>query len=103
MAKAHRTHVVPAESGWTVRRDGTRKSGVYKTQREAVDAAKRELRKSGGEVFVHGKDGRIREADTVGKSGVGREVKDPPRGGKLTKSEVKDAVWNGSKALRRAP
>lgn len=82
--------------------DGKAEARVYKTKREAVDAAKRELRKSGGDVFVHGRDGRIREADAVGKGRVGRDVKDPPRVGRLSKSKVRDAVWNGSKGLRRA-
>jgi hypothetical protein len=99
VAKARKTHVIPAKSGWALRNGGMTKSAVYKTQTEAVNAAKLELRGGGGEVFIHGRDGRIRQADSVGKSHVGRVVKDPPKRGKLAKSRVKDAVWNGSKAL----
>lgn len=93
--------MVPAEHGWTVKRGGKTRARVYKTVDEAIQAAKIELRTSGGEVFVHGRDGRIRDADTVGKGRVGRDVKDPPRAGQLSKSQVKDAVWNGSETLRR--
>ena len=81
--------------------DGEATERVFKTQDEAVDAAKQSLRKSGGgEVVIHRRDGRIRDLDTVGKGAHGRDVKLPPRGGRLSRSEVRDAVWNGSKAIR---
>ncbi len=57
-----RVHVVPTEDGWQVRREGAdRATGVYRTQAEATEAAQSVLRRSGGEVRVQGRDGRIRE------------------------------------------
>lgn len=101
MAKALRFHVVPAKSGWQVKASSGRHSGVYKTQKAAEAAAKTiARRRGGGEVFIHGRDGRIRDADTVGKGKETRVIKDPPHGGQLTKEQIRDAVWNGSKALR---
>jgi Uncharacterized protein conserved in bacteria (DUF2188) len=101
MAKSRRIHVLQTEAGWAIKTEGGARVSVHKTQDEAVDAAKHDLRDRGGEVVVHGRDGRIRYVDSIGKSAVGRELKDPPRGGKLTKERVKSAVWNGSRALRR--
>jgi hypothetical protein len=60
-------HVVRRDDGWGVRREGAgRDSGHYPTQREAEDAARRMTRNSGGgEVITHGRDGAIRDSDTV--------------------------------------
>ncbi|WP_428663058.1 DUF2188 domain-containing protein [Reyranella sp.] len=66
-------HVVPTEDGWLVRRDGAdRATGVYRTQAEATEAAQSVLRRSGGEVRVQGRDGRIRESMTVGRESMAR-------------------------------
>jgi len=66
MARNNR-HVVPSGDGWAVRREGaSRASGIFGTQREAEDAARRMERNSGGgEVVTHGRDGRIRDSDTI--------------------------------------
>ena len=61
-------HVVAhPDGGWAVRRPGsTKASARTKTQDEAVGRAKDILRRQGGgEVRIHGRDGRIRDADTV--------------------------------------
>lgn len=67
MAKERR-HVVPnPEGGWDVKKPGSNRSSSHtKTQQEAVDRA-REIVKNqgGGEVRIHGKDGKIRDSDTI--------------------------------------
>jgi hypothetical protein len=66
-------HVVPTEDGWRVRREGAdRATGVYRTQAEATEAAQSVLRRSGGEVRVQGRDGRIRESMTLGRESMAR-------------------------------
>ena len=61
-------HVVPTSDGrWAVRREGAdRASGLFDTQRDAQNRARViEHNTGGGEVVIHGQDGRIRDSDTV--------------------------------------
>jgi hypothetical protein len=61
-------HVVPNPSGgWDVRApDGRPSSAHTKTQGDAIDRARGIVGNSGGgEVVIHGRDGRIRDSDTV--------------------------------------
>ncbi|GEM_PF-6056288 len=60
-------HVVPGQNGWEVRTSRAgRAAAASTTQREAVDRARDIIYKSGGgEVVIHGGDGRIRAKDTV--------------------------------------
>jgi Uncharacterized protein conserved in bacteria (DUF2188) len=70
--------VVPNPGGgWDVRKDGgTRASSHHPTQPKAARAAKDYARTAGGgEVRVHGRDGKIRTADTIATSDPF-----PPRG-----------------------
>jgi hypothetical protein len=61
------------DGGWQVRREGTgRAAGVYSTQTEATEAAKSTLRRSGGELRVQGRDGRIRESMTLGRDSMAK-------------------------------
>lgn len=60
-------HVVPHEDGWAVRSAGSqRATSIHDTQGEAVAAGREIARNQGAELFVHGRDGRIRERDTHG-------------------------------------
>ena len=60
-------HVVPSGGKWSVRRAGaSRASGVYATQREAIERAKDMARKQQTELYIHGRDGRIRERSSYG-------------------------------------
>jgi hypothetical protein len=60
-------HVVPNGKGWSVRKAGAaRASGTYKTQTEAVDKAVKIARNQKTELYIHGKDGRIRERNSYG-------------------------------------
>lgn len=65
---------------WTVKRAGAeRASDTARTQQRAEQIAKRLSGKSGGgEVRIHGRDGKIRDSDTVPP---GRDP-NPPRDGK---------------------
>ena len=62
-------HVVPHEGGWAVRGEGnTRVTSVHDTQQEAIDAGREIARNQGGELLIHGRDGRIWERDSSGLS-----------------------------------
>ena len=61
-------HVVPNPGGgWDVKKGGAeRSSGHRPTQKDAIDRAREIVRNGGGgEVVIHGRDGRIRDKDTV--------------------------------------
>jgi hypothetical protein len=47
---------------------------VHETQREAIEAAREIARNQNTELFIHGRDGRIRERDSHGQDPF------PPRG-----------------------
>lgn len=68
-------HVVPSAGGWRVVRAGAaRASSVHDTQAEAVAAATRIARNQRTELYVHGRDGRIRERNSYGNDDY------PPKG-----------------------
>lgn len=61
-------HVTKDPSGgWDVKKEGsTRISGNFETQKEAEKEAKQySSNNGGGEVKIHGLDGKIRDSDTV--------------------------------------
>jgi len=61
-------HVVPnPDGGWDVRAPGAqRSSGHDDTQADAISRAREIVHSAGGgEVVVHGRNGRIRDSDTV--------------------------------------
>lgn len=61
-------HVVPTGDGkWAVKAPGgKRASSVSGTKREALDKARQVVRnQGGGEVRIHGRDGRIQDSDTI--------------------------------------
>ena len=77
----NRRNVTPSGDGrWAVQRPGaTRASSIHDTQQGAVDRARAALNNTGGgELTIHGRDGRIRDSDTVGGGGDPF----PPRDGK---------------------
>ena len=65
----NRRHITPRDGGkkWADKAAGaTKAAGVYDTQKEAQTAARRRLQRSGGgELTTHGRDGKIRDSDTV--------------------------------------
>ena len=52
---------------WVNKRSGAGKAtSLHDTQADAVDTARQNLRNSGGgELSIHGRDGKIRQKDTV--------------------------------------
>ncbi len=71
-------HVVPSENGgWNVVKPGGARSSAHTTtQQEAVDRARTIVTNlGGGEVRIHGRNGQIRDSDTVG----GGHDPNPPR------------------------
>lgn len=77
MANRSNVHVVQRGEGWgALREGGARASRVYGTQAEAIEAARQMARDGGGELLIHGRDGRIRARDSYGNDPC------PPRDGK---------------------
>lgn len=77
MSNVNNRHVVKRDDGWAVLApEGKRASAVTGTQKEAIDRAKTIVGNAGGgEVSIHGTDGRIRAADTVKPGNDPRGVK----------------------------
>ena len=68
-------HVVRHKDGWAVRGAGSqRATSVHPTQQEAIDTAREIARNQGTELFIHGRDGRIRARDSYGNDPF------PPKG-----------------------
>ena len=68
-------HVVPSGGKWSVRRAGSsRASGTYNTQKEAVKKATEKARSEQTELYIHGRDGRIRDRNSYGQDPF------PPKG-----------------------
>lgn len=68
MSNQNRRHVVPNDKGgWdVVRPDGQRASAHADTQKAAQDRAREIVHNAGGgEVVTHGRDGKIRDSDTI--------------------------------------
>lgn len=68
-------HVVPSATGWSVRKAGASKaSSTHSTQQEAIAAATKIARNQQTELYIHGRDGRIRERNSYGHDPL------PPKG-----------------------
>lgn len=68
MGRRKRRHIVPnAKGGWDVKAPrADRASSHHRTQGEAERRAKDILTNlGGGEAVIHGRDGRVRDSDTV--------------------------------------
>lgn len=60
-------HVVPRGNKWSVRKAGaSRASGTFPTQQKAINEAKKIAKNQGTELYIHGRDGRIRERNSYG-------------------------------------
>ena len=78
MAASNNRHVVPnAKGGWDVKAPGSERASAHATTQAQAERRAKEIVSNlgGGEVRVHGKDGRIRDSDTVAP---GRDP-NPPR------------------------
>jgi len=68
-------HVVPSGSKWSVIRAGAKRASKnYQTQQEAMEVARNRAKREGGELYVHGRDGRIRDRSSFGRDPF------PPKG-----------------------
>lgn len=68
-------HVVPRGDRWAIHSTGAqRMAGVYLTQEEAITIARSRARAQGTELYIHGRDGRIRERNSYGHDPL------PPKG-----------------------
>lgn len=68
-------HIVRHKDGWAVRGAGSqRASSVHSTQRGAIGAGRHLAQSQKTELFVHGRDGKIRERDSYGNDPF------PPKG-----------------------
>lgn len=67
--KKSTSHVEPnLKGGWSVRSSGSsRASRIFETQDEAVRHAKSKAAREAGTLYVHGRDGSIREKRTFEK------------------------------------
>jgi uncharacterized protein YdaT len=75
MVNSKRHHVVPHESGWAVRREGSaRASTVTRTKDQAIDRARGIAERERGGVVIHRENGTIQEERTYGDDPF------PPRG-----------------------
>ncbi len=61
-------HVVPNKNGgWSVKGEGNTKASHHtKTQAEAINIARNITKNQSSELFIHGKNGQIRERDSHG-------------------------------------
>ncbi|MCY4307667.1 MAG: DUF2188 domain-containing protein [Rhodobacteraceae bacterium] len=61
-------HVVFRSGKWAVRRTGSeRVTRKFNTQKEAIREARRIAKNQGAELYIHGRDGRIRDRDSYGR------------------------------------
>jgi len=67
-SRATSQHVVKSTTGgWAVKKGGsTRATKVHKTQGAAISQARTIAKKQKAELYIHGRDGRIREKDSYG-------------------------------------
>ncbi|RNM14047.1 DUF2188 domain-containing protein [Nocardioides pocheonensis] len=61
-------HITPRDDGqWNVIRDGAqRASSVHPTQADATDAGRATARREQTELYIHGRDNKIRDRDSYG-------------------------------------
>lgn len=75
MSKSKNQHVVKHQDGWAVKGAGNdRANKVTDTQKEAIQVAREIAKNQQSELFIHGKNGRIRERDSFGNDPF------PPKG-----------------------
>jgi len=77
MSGASRDVVPNPNGGWDVTKPDSRRASAHTdTQAAAIDRAREIVTNAGGgEVRIHGRDGRLRDSDTVG----GGNDPNPPR------------------------
>lgn len=73
--ESNNQHVLPRSGEWAVKKAGaSRDTKIFSKQSKAIDFAKDIAKNKGAELFIHSRDGRIRERNTYGKDNY------PPKG-----------------------
>lgn len=68
-------HITPHKDGWQVKRAGNSKaSKVCPTQKECIGYGTQQAKKSGAELYIHNRQGKIREKNSFGNDPY------PPKG-----------------------
>lgn len=68
-------HIVPDGNNWAVKGAGnSRSTSTHNTQSGAIQAGRQIAQNQGSELFIHGRNGQIRERNTYGNDPY------PPRG-----------------------
>lgn len=68
-------HVAPRGDKWVVRKTGAeRASGTFETQHEAIERGRSLARNQATELYIHGRDGRIRDRESYSRDPF------PPKG-----------------------
>ena len=68
-------HVVPSDGDWAVKGAGAKRAtAVFDTQQQAINLATRVAKNQGTELFVHDRQGQIRERNSYGNDPF------PPKG-----------------------
>lgn len=71
----HNIHIVPNLGKWGVKREGSKRIlELFKTQEKAINKGRNIAKRDKGELFIHGRDGQIRERDSYGNDPY------PPKG-----------------------
>ena len=91
---AKTVHVYRSDGAWQVKKEG-KSAKIFSTQRKAVEAAKKSVKKErAGQFVVHGRNGQIREYGTYRMT----RIQDPPKKSRLA-ARIARAV--GKVALER--
>lgn len=68
MPNDNRRHVVPnSGGGWDVKKPGADRASAHENTKAEAEARAKEIVRNagGGEVVIHGRDGRIQDSDTI--------------------------------------
>jgi hypothetical protein len=93
MSARRTVHVYRSDGAWVIQKEGD-DAETFRSQREALTAARQSIQSSSGQIVIHGADGRIREYEIHGMT----PVQDPPRKSRLAR-QIGRAV--GRVALKR--
>ncbi|HEX2891908.1 DUF2188 domain-containing protein [Vineibacter terrae] len=65
-------NVIPTSDGWSLKRSSTTGARVYASKAEATKAAQAVLSIGGGELRIHGRNGKISETFTLGRNAIAK-------------------------------
>ncbi len=75
MTMQNSIHITPHEDGWQIKKAGNSKaSKVCSTQKECIELGTQQAKRNGAELYIHNKQGKIREKNSFGNDPF------PPKG-----------------------